>query len=227
LTGSLTENRPKTATEHQCVAKEHNHTVHPANLATHTKHTRHREETPSLRTSSSVIVITPPRASDSDFTFDNRQQGPRRKRRHSSCRPMPNSRPQARRGVGSSDFDDDLQRRKLHTLQRRNPRIRSSGIVATSRLATAAPTSPSRQGRPVTKDMPRPRSAQRHHRCHTTRNASTTINLKSLRPKQLQIDVPKREDDTKAPPSTDHEGSRGFPGASPDRVMEKSGLHPL
>nr|XP_051202620.1 uncharacterized protein LOC127316256 [Lolium perenne] len=43
----------------------------------------------------------------------------------------------------------------------------------------------------------------------------------SLRPKQLQIDDLKREDDTKVPPSTDHGGSRDFPGANPDKKPQR------
>jgi hypothetical protein len=43
----------------------------------------------------------------------------------------------------------------------------------------------------------------------------------SLRPKQLQIDALKREDDTRVPPSTDHGGSRDFPGAYPDRKPQR------
>jgi hypothetical protein len=77
----------------------------PANLAIHTEHTLHREERPPLRTSSSVIVITPPRADDSDFTLDDRQRDTHRKRHLiSPCRLMPNLRLQARRGGGNSDF---------------------------------------------------------------------------------------------------------------------------
>jgi hypothetical protein len=88
----------------------------PANLATYKEHKRHREERPSLRTSSSIIVVTPPRASDFDFTLDDRQRDPRHKRHRCPCRPIPNSRPQACRGGGSSDFNRDLHSRKLHTL---------------------------------------------------------------------------------------------------------------
>nr|XP_051229634.1 uncharacterized protein LOC127347493 [Lolium perenne] len=43
----------------------------------------------------------------------------------------------------------------------------------------------------------------------------------SLRPKQLQIDALKREDDTRVPPSTDHGGSRDFPGANPDKKRRR------
>nr|XP_051202551.1 uncharacterized protein LOC127316180 [Lolium perenne] len=43
----------------------------------------------------------------------------------------------------------------------------------------------------------------------------------SLRPKQLQIDALKMEEDTRVPPSTDHGGSRDFPGANPAKKPQR------
>ena len=143
----------------------------------HETHTPPRRKTPS-RPTPSVIVVTPPRASDSDFTLDDHRRSLAAADAVNHVGLCQTVNPK-RRGGGSSDFDGGLHRRKLHTLHRRNPRghCRKSVIVASlSAPRHAAPTSQlhsgTQHGLSVTKDMPRPGSAHHRHRCHTARNAT-------------------------------------------------------
>ena len=106
---------------HQCRHRTRPHCAPRPNwLPTRSTHTPPRRETP-LRKPSSVIVITPSQASDSDFTFNDHQRRPHRNRRRSPCRPMPNKWSKPRRGGGSSDSEDELRRGDVQDPRRRKP----------------------------------------------------------------------------------------------------------
>jgi hypothetical protein len=101
----------------QCtnVIMEHDHIGHTitANLATHTKHIHTKRA--ASRLPHSVIIIAPPRASDSDFTSDFPNRAPQ-----TAPEPMPayaTNWPHAPR-TDSSDSDDELHKGIMLDLRR-------------------------------------------------------------------------------------------------------------
>jgi hypothetical protein len=114
LTGSFAGDRPKTRTMHQC-----HHGIrlywahHHSQLATHTKHKNTRRA--ASRLPHNVIVITPPQASDSDFTGDITDRASQ-----TAPEPMPahaTNWPHAPR-TDSSDSDDELHKGIMLILHR-------------------------------------------------------------------------------------------------------------
>jgi hypothetical protein len=101
----------------QCtnVVMEYDHIGHTttANLATHTKHRHTKRAAPRLP--HSVIIVTPPRASDSDFVGDFPNSAPQ-----TAPEPMPahaTNWPHAPR-TDSSDSDDELHKGIMLNLRR-------------------------------------------------------------------------------------------------------------
>jgi hypothetical protein len=143
-----------------------------ANLATHTKH-RHTRRAIS-RLPHSVIVITPPRASDSDFTGDFPNRAPQ-----TAPEPMPahaTNWPHASR-TDNSNSDDELHKgimldlRRPSTLQTIRDRSSSPRRCHRNSDSTAAwhsrRTHRTRRIEPTNEAPPRPIFRSSHHLCQT------------------------------------------------------------
>jgi hypothetical protein len=153
---------------------EHDHTRHTTtnNLATHTRH-RHTRRAAS-RLPNNVIVITPPRASDSDFTGGNpiraSQTAPEPRPVHATNWPHTPR-------TDSSKSDDELHKgimldlRRPSTLQ--TTRHRSSPPQRCHRSSDSTAAQQSRRThqthrvKPTNEAPPRPIFRSSHHLCQT------------------------------------------------------------
>ena len=149
-------NRPKTHTIHQCRHGTRPHWTHHHNQPGYPHKTQAHRRRAALRLPRSVIVITPPRASDSDFTsdFPNRasQTAPAPMSAHAISWPhVPRT--------DNSDSDDELHKRIMLVLRR-------PGTLQTTGGRSSSPQIHHRNSDSI--------ATQRSRRTHRTRREEPT-----------------------------------------------------